>query len=97
MFGSIEPAIPGDPPLPDPMEVDRWVLETVGSRATICTKLHYCTNDSISYLLIMPPRLQFSCEVSVGVSDLQIVDDLGASIGLDSEDCQLSHWRRQSA
>ena len=38
----------------------------------------------------MPPSLKLACEVSVGVGGLQIVDDLGASIGFGGEDCQLS-------
>ena len=40
--------------------------------------------------LVMPPRFQLSGEVSVGVGDLQVMDDLGASIGLDGDNCQLS-------
>ena len=38
----------------------------------------------------MPPSLEFSGEVGVGVGDLQIVDDLRASIFLDGDNCQLS-------
>ena len=37
----------------------------------------------------MPPSLKLSREVGVGVGDLQIGDDLGTSIDLDGEDCQL--------
>ena len=40
--------------------------------------------------LVMPPRFQLSGEIRMGVSDLQVVDDLGASIFLDGDNCQLS-------
>ena len=38
----------------------------------------------------MPPRFKLAGEVGVGVGDLQIVDDLWASIFLDGDNCQLS-------
>ena len=49
----------------------------------------YVLND-VSAVSIMAPSLEFSSEVGVGVGDLKIMDDLGASIGLDGDNCQLS-------
>ena len=38
----------------------------------------------------MPPSLELTGEIRMGVSDLQVVDDFGASIFLDGDNCQLS-------
>ena len=39
---------------------------------------------------VMPPSRKLSGEIGMGVGDLQVVDDLRASIGFDGENCQLS-------
>ena len=45
----------------------------------------------------MPPSLELSGEVGVSVGDLQVMDDLGASIYFDREDCQLLEVRISDA
>ena len=42
-----------------------------------------------SALRIVSPSLELSGEVGVGVGDLQIADDLRASIFLDGDNCRL--------
>ena len=56
---------------------------------TCSSLLGYFIVTRSSALRIVSPSLELSGEVGVGVGDLQIVDDLGASIFLDGDNCRL--------